>query len=96
MQRNPAIYALAGLLLGAASIIGLTGTVIPQRALAQAQQPPVGPRYQIAAWAYPARSIQSSDSSNQPSHGAYILDTQSGKVWQVIEGGKPEPIGDAR
>jgi hypothetical protein len=26
-------------------------------------------------------------------HGAYILDTQSGKVWQIREGGKPEPLG---
>jgi hypothetical protein len=26
-------------------------------------------------------------------HGAYVLDTQGGKVWQFKEGGRPELLG---
>jgi hypothetical protein len=29
-------------------------------------------------------------------HGAYILDTQLGRVWQIREGGKPELLGSVK
>jgi hypothetical protein len=79
------IGLLAGLLLGFVAAIVLLGGYATPRALAQAQQSPaVSQRYRISAWA------------NGPGlYGAYVLDAQSGKVWQIIQRGKPELIGTA-
>jgi hypothetical protein len=79
------IGLLAGLLLGMVAAVVLSGSYATPRALAQAQQPPAAPqRYRISAW-----------SSGPAFHGAYVLDTQSGKVWHIVERGKPELIGTA-
>ena len=93
--RNFSIGISAGLLLGSLSVIWLSGVVNPRvMAQGQAQQPAATQRYQLAAWAYPGKSGGNSDgSAYQPSHGAYILDTQSGKVWQIRAGGKLESVG---
>jgi hypothetical protein len=94
-RKNFSIGLLAGLLLGIVAAFVLSGNPNASRAMAQAQQPTAAAqRYQLSAWAHPAGSVANSGGS-QASHGAYILDTQSGKVWQVIERGKPELIGTA-
>ena len=49
-------------------------------------------RYTIATWAYPS-GLVSPNNGTQSQHGAYVLDTRSGKVWQITEGGKPELLG---
>ena len=82
------IGILAGLLLSLFASFVLTGNPNASRAMAQAQQPPqqppaAAPRYQLSAW------------GSHATRGAYILDTQSGKVWQIIEGGQPNLIGTA-
>jgi hypothetical protein len=45
-----------------------------------------GPRFQISAWGFsgPGRS----------GHGAYVLDTTSGEVWVVDEGGMQKKLVD--
>src|SRR4051794_24230091 len=44
-------------------------------------QPPVH-RYQISAWAQPG-ATRDTGGFIRPEHGAYVLDTQSGKVWEI-------------
>jgi hypothetical protein len=53
-------------------------------------------RYQVSAWAFPASPNGPRGEPVAASYGAYILDTQSGKVWLVKEAGKPQEIGEAR
>jgi hypothetical protein len=62
----------------------VAGVVTPAAAAA--------PRYQIAAWAHPA-AFGSGGHSSGSSHGAYVLDTQSGEVWHISEAGRPKKIG---
>ena len=50
------------------------------------------PRYQIATWSNPG-AIRDTGGFIAPSHGAYVLDTESGDVWQVDESRRPKPIG---
>ena len=45
-------------------------------------------RYQISAWAHAG-----SAGINVASHGAYVIDTQTGEVWAVGNGKKPELVG---
>src|SRR5262245_891013 len=95
MTKNKfSIGLFAGLLLGMVAAFVLSGNSKASRAMAQAQQAPaVAQRYQLAAWAHPAGSVGNNLGGDQARHGAYILDTQSGKVWQIIEGVKPQLVG---
>src|SRR5215470_11697026 len=95
MSKNQfSIGLLAGLLLGMVAAFVLSGNSNASRAMAQAQQPPTtAQRYQLAAWAFPAGSVGPQGGGTQAMHGAYVLDTQGGKVWQIREGGKPELLG---
>ena len=97
MTKNKfSIGLLAGLLLGMAAAFVLSGNPNASRAMAQAQQPTAAAqRYQLAAWAHPAGSAGNNLGGDQAGHGAYVLDTQSGRVWQIIAGRKPAPIGSA-
>jgi predicted DNA-binding protein (UPF0251 family) len=79
---------LAGLVLGTALASVFSATPL---AMGQSQpQPlpvrPATPHFQIAAWAHPS-------GAGPASHGAYILDTLSGKVWEVREGQAPKSLG---
>ena len=69
--------ALAAFLLGESS--GGPATAQPPAMV----QPPVAGRYQISSFVLQDR--------NTP--GAYILDTQTGEVFQVVGKNAPEPIG---
>jgi hypothetical protein len=44
-------------------------------------------RFQISTWAYPGTSGMS-----PPSYGAYLVDTQTGKVWASKDGGRMKPV----
>ncbi len=44
-------------------------------------------RFQMSAWAM---------SSNAGVHGAYVIDTQTGKVWSIINEHEPKLIGEAK
>lgn len=46
-----------------------------------------GDRYQISAWSHAASSGQSS------MHGAYIIDSKTGRIWAVINDNAPREIG---
>lgn len=97
MMRNRFPVGLfAGLLVGTLSAVLLSGGYATPRAIAQArtQQPTATTqRFQISAWAHPAGTYSNTGVGSNAMHGAYVLDTQTGKVWQIKEGGKPEPIG---
>jgi len=80
-----------GLLAGAALSIPL----IHPKVAAQAQQPVVqNQRYQMSTWAYPSGSAGGGGSMS--SFGAYIFDSQTGRLWLVREQNKPEPVGIIR
>ena len=49
-------------------------------------------RYTIATWAYPS-GLMGPNNGTQSQHGAYVLDTRSGKVWQIKDDGKPQLLG---
>ena len=95
MMRNKLPIGLfAGLLVGTLSAVLLSGGYATPRAIAQAQQPTATTRrFQISAWAHPAGTHTITGGGSNAMHGAYVLDTQTGKVWRIREGGKPEPIG---
>jgi hypothetical protein len=52
-------------------------------------------RYQISNWAIPAAS-SSAGSYTSASHGAYIIDTRSGRIWQILDDGDPNLIANAK
>jgi hypothetical protein len=62
------------------------GIVSSSRAVAENAGPASVPRFQISAYAGPA--------SGGVSHGAYVIDTITGKVWQVRAGGDPVKIAE--
>ena len=45
------------------------------------------------AWSHPAGSVGPNLGGTNAMHGAYILDTQSGRVWSVVQENGPKPIG---
>jgi hypothetical protein len=61
---------------------------------AEAVLPPIQ-RYQLSAWSRPA-AISDTSSFIAPTHGAYIIDTQSGKAWAIREDGEPKPLGSVK
>jgi hypothetical protein len=86
----------AGLIVGVVAVAAFSVSYALPRAMAQARNQevttarPRGPaanRYQVSAWSYP------SGTGFGALHGAYILDTQDGKVWLVVSDQKPRPIG---
>jgi hypothetical protein len=94
--KNSFIVLFAGLLSGVVAAFVLSGAYSTSRAMGQAQpQKPLSSvqRYQLAAWAHPAGSAGPNSGGTQAMHGAYVLDTQGGKVWQITDGGKPELLG---
>jgi hypothetical protein len=81
----------AGLVAGVVGMIVGAGGGLP-RAMAQAgarQLLDPGPagRYQISAWAHPGNGAL------LPSHGAYLLDTQTGRMWRIIDDGELRRVG---
>ena len=53
----------------------------------ESRRNPYYPRYQIAAWSHAAGLGRSE------THGAYIVDSQTGKIWSVIGEGEPRELG---
>jgi hypothetical protein len=95
-KRNLVLGFWAGLIVGVIFTIALSVGLALPRAAAQAQ--PKEPtatvqRYQVSAWAYPALPTGPGGGGSSAMHGAYVLDTQSGKLWRIREDAKPEPVG---
>ena len=102
VRRNVFFVFATGLLTGVVGMIAVMGSHAVPRAMAQGGQPPHQPgptspgRYQVAAWAHPG-AIGAVGAGSLPSaHGVYVLDTQTGKVWQAKDAGELEPIGMAK
>jgi hypothetical protein len=102
-RKNTFVGFATGLLVGAMATLVLNGGQDVASAKAQtgeqAEQKP-GPviasqRYQISAWAHPG-AYGAGFKDAAASHGAYVLDTQDGQMWQIKEGGKPIPLGRVR
>jgi hypothetical protein len=51
------------------------------------------PRFQISAFGYPG--TVGGPKLLDPNSGAYIVDTQDGRVWRVVGDGKPKLLGKA-
>jgi len=87
-SRSGFIGFWAGLVLGLAAA-ALSGGYVATRAVAQqAEQAQSSvPRYQISSWSYPTGP------GGPASNGAYIIDTQQGRVWSVEESRRPESLG---
>jgi len=83
---------------GVGILVGILGTIalmggqdVPRaRAQDQATTPGLQQRYQLSSWAHAGAS-----NGSGAMHGAFILDTQTGKVWQIRAGG-PEPVGQVK
>ena len=65
---------------------GLANVLSTEPAIAQ-QGDPVSPaRFQVSAYAGPV--------NQSLLHGAYVIDTMTGKVWQVQAGGEPIVVAE--
>ena len=82
-SKTKTVTALAGvtLLLGTFLLGGLFAQPTPPQSPAAVQSYAVG-RYQISSFAYGGSAC-----------GAYVLDTQTGEVFQVVGKNEPEVIG---
>ena len=83
MGRRRALLAGAGLTAALLAGLGAVGWVGPP---AQGQLPPPAPaagRYQISSFVIP----------NVNTPGAYVLDTRTGDVFQVVGKNPPERVG---
>lgn len=64
---------------------------------AQSDPPePAQARFQISAWAHPGLQRTERSGSERAAHGAYIIDSSTGKVWRVDGSGSPKSIGTAK
>jgi hypothetical protein len=90
LKRNVSLGFWAGLAPGAVAMLALSGGQVVPRASAQ-QQPAEENRYQLQAWA--TRAVYGSNSFTNASHGAYILDNSTGRVWHIEEMQKPQLLG---
>lgn len=91
--RNWMMFGCGGLVGAVVVAIVLSTSATPQ---AVAQPPKAGEsHYQISSWAYPAayEGGMRNGRSTVGSHGAYIVNTQSGEIYVVTEEGKPSPLG---
>jgi hypothetical protein len=84
---------IAGALLSAVAVRAQQGTETRARP-ADTTGPPMQ-RYLLSVWSHSA-GINNTGGPISPTHGAYIIDTQSGKVWHISEDGAPKPIGSAK
>ena len=81
---KPSYQTIASVVLCVALGFGLANIVSSPSAVAQVGAPNSAPRFQISAFAGTA--------ANSVSHGAYVIDTMTGKVWHVRAGGEPSTV----
>jgi hypothetical protein len=93
LKRDLLVGCGAGAVAGLIIAVGfLSGPVLPRVA---AQAAPGAPsRYVMRTWEYPGHAYSSG--SNSGSFGAFILDTQNGKVWMSKDGGKLQELGEVK
>jgi hypothetical protein len=82
MARRDLVVGLGAGLIAGASIAAFSGGHGTPRAMGQEPPAAAAGRYQVSAWAYPGGG----PGPGTPSHGAYVLDTQSGQLWLTIDG----------
>jgi len=93
MSRNKtALGFAAGLLIGLSVAVAWFGA---RGVIRAAQEVERTPAYQISAWAHPAAS-NNVTVVDRARHGAYVIDTRSGKVWLIEGGAEPRPIGQVK
>ena len=81
---------IAGLAVGAG---WLGGRALPRAEAQPGRAEP--PRFELKTWAYPG-TAQGNGGVIPGSHGAYILDTATGKLWQSKDGGQIATLGQAQ
>lgn len=93
MDKKPLLVGVAGgLIAGLILGIGWLGGVAAPRVAAQA--PAVDPpRFQIATWAYPATAYETNGGMSPGSHGAFVFEPRTGRLWQSKDGGQLQPLG---
>ncbi len=97
-ERSRVLLILAGVVVGVGATLLFTGgwgqPVQAQKpgptTIQGAAKPKEAGRYQISAW-----SVGAPDPTGKMrvSHGAYIIDSQSGEVFTTTNEGKPKSIG---
>jgi hypothetical protein len=65
---------------------GLANILSGPSAIAQVGAPNSAPRFQVSAYA--------GTTGGSVSHGAYVIDTMTGKVWQVRAGGDAATVAE--
>ena len=83
-----------GLLAGMVMIFAWTGGPSAPPVAAQQPDKAATSRFQISTWSYPAAN-GGSQKGTTPSYGAYVVDTQNGNVWLVVEDKQPKKLGKA-
>lgn len=79
MSRKSLIFGFAaGLLSGLLIAVTFFNARTMPRSSAQNAAPVEPLRFQLSAWAYPA-----TNGFGPASHGAYLLDTKTGKIWSI-------------
>jgi len=85
---------LAGLIVGslaaAALIHGTAFAEVRAQATPQASAPG---RYQVSSFAYGYGYAAAGTSGSQSKVGAYVVDTETGDLYLIVEGGKPHLVG---
>jgi hypothetical protein len=93
MSRRELIGFGMGLVIGLAMAVTLLSDRVMPRALGQAP-PATTPRFQFSTWAYPGAA--GVNANHDPAHGAFVLDTQTGKLWETQNGSELRSVGQAQ
>jgi hypothetical protein len=82
MLKIRSIGVVLAFFVGLMAAAILSGGHAPMAIAQEATKPSLAPRFQVSAWAYPATlNGTNSDQRQLASFGAYIVDTQTGRVW---------------
>jgi hypothetical protein len=100
MSKRPRIAVVAifciGVIVGVAGFGFLGGGkdrgIVPA---AKAADPSGAGDFQVSAWAVPGFATPDRASNWEPRAGAYVIDTQTGRVWLVYQDQKPKLLGKA-
>lgn len=88
----------AGAILAAGVVLGGLGMGAwiqgPAKAEAQAEaKASTSGRYQISSFGYGYGYTGTNTTNSQSKYGTYIVDTQTGEVFVIVESGKPHSLG---
>jgi hypothetical protein len=90
-RRDIVLGFCAGLVIAlVVAVVFLSSHALPRATAQEARAS--APRYEFKVWAYPGSSGERGPFP--PSHGAYVLDTATGKLWQTTDGGNLKPVAE--